>query len=1237
MSDDASLVPINTTGGQLAFPQEKLPKNEWRAPRVSFDLQLSGRAPFIYMPEGTYEHPPVTRALGKVLTRRGMADPQAWEDLLAACGTRARVFLNDRRGERWELRGIDIDYGGETGKLIVRHLGPRSREGDIGIDLHRAYGHFLPVVVYKPGGGLAKARNPGDDELRRLERAAQAGDPRARGALRRERKRRGIPDPTFRGAQRLDRRARQMSGRGRIPVYLDGEDRWLSVLAEHQAAPVLVLRRDDSGDTWEGPWRVYRTVNHRRHTIGGGGTAWDEEHIGDIDLTGAQSDGDIVRMLQDAGYLSRRYYDSYEGDAPPWPRRRNPGDEELRRLERAVRAGEAGAAGRLVRERRRRGLPRGGRALQRLATARRLTARDPLPPAQAHDELDMEMWNLKTALDGALERNRWPFSAQSQPNVYYSREGHPGGVVNATLPRAAGRDGREASAWMDFYVERRLNRTWAIIIARFVGGSRMFEDEVLEGRDIDPLIAQAVAFYEREVRTLSGGLPPTRRNPQDEDIRRLERAAAQGDVVAQQKLQAARERALAVPRPRGSYVFRPGKKPKAVKNTGSLLREAGQQIIEKIEVHEEHRGGGDALLRVWFRDGTMYETAFADRGVLWRWLQRPVFEGVERTWFGTPLGPIQKWQPYWSGSQHEGRPITRRANPGADEELRRLEREAIQKGDKQAAVRLANEWVRRGDVKYRSIVVERATGRKFWLIDSPSRTNYGIIIGIAPVTPTRRERAQARGLGSKVVPGAMHAGLASMGYIPTGEMHREKAVRAIVMRGGEVVHPECLSEETKHADSPWRGRSEQSQRYSWPRGASCGICRGASGTPRRRNPGGDEERRRLERAAQAGDPRAAARLHAARQRVGGQGVKWLVFSKHYRLRDGAGGKYLATVFLPPTPTETDVRDALLRAGIQIPKLRIAPSQNGVVINLYEHRIHVGYMLTASPEDEPGTPLRLDNPGRRPKLTLIVSPHPREPEHTRYLWKEQVGTWQMLGQGAEGTYPATHTPEQRATKAQRMVEAARKHGYEVFVDDRYLNGMDTCGRCGKDFHARSGEGDGELHLCPSCLRGLLRGLGPLRNPPGEGDELLRRLERAAQAGDPRARGALRRERQRRGIPDHTFRGAKRLMKMARRARDAGQEWVFSAGGQDYWIVLPSDFRPRPAYGESTLSERAHIELFRLISGPIFSHIPLRAVADHGTWNWVVESDDGSQLTAYLPSGNRMIPVAQLFRQDPGEND
>lgn len=53
-------------------------------------------------------------------------------------------------------------------------------------------------------------------------------------------------------------------------------------------------------------------------------------------------------------------------------RRRNP-DEELRRLERAVRAGQAGAGGRLVRERRRRGLPRGGKALQRLATARRLT------------------------------------------------------------------------------------------------------------------------------------------------------------------------------------------------------------------------------------------------------------------------------------------------------------------------------------------------------------------------------------------------------------------------------------------------------------------------------------------------------------------------------------------------------------------------------------------------------------------------------------------------------------------------------------------------------------------------------------------------------------------------------------------------------------------------------------------------------------------------------------------------
>lgn len=148
--DEAQLPSPRRESLLPALPPQALPVGQWTPPRVSWELMTSGRQPFVYMPESAYEHPPVTTALERVLTRAGVVDINRWEDLIAACGHRAKVFVIDRSGERYEVRDVLPDYGGETGRILVRHVGPRSRVGDLEIDIHKAFGQMLPVVVYKP-------------------------------------------------------------------------------------------------------------------------------------------------------------------------------------------------------------------------------------------------------------------------------------------------------------------------------------------------------------------------------------------------------------------------------------------------------------------------------------------------------------------------------------------------------------------------------------------------------------------------------------------------------------------------------------------------------------------------------------------------------------------------------------------------------------------------------------------------------------------------------------------------------------------------------------------------------------------------------------------------------------------------------------------------------------------------------------------------------------------------------
>jgi hypothetical protein len=116
----------------------------------------AGRAPLVFLPAG---HSPtslalVTDRLGAMLGRPardgGLADPNAWENLLAAVGTDAKVYAVDRNGERWEVLRVNWDPGGFTGEINVRHQGRHSRGGRTHwLDLEQFYGQMLPVVVYK--------------------------------------------------------------------------------------------------------------------------------------------------------------------------------------------------------------------------------------------------------------------------------------------------------------------------------------------------------------------------------------------------------------------------------------------------------------------------------------------------------------------------------------------------------------------------------------------------------------------------------------------------------------------------------------------------------------------------------------------------------------------------------------------------------------------------------------------------------------------------------------------------------------------------------------------------------------------------------------------------------------------------------------------------------------------------------------------------------------------------------
>jgi hypothetical protein len=80
-----------------------------------------------------------------------------------------------------------------------------------------------------------------------------------------------------------------------------------------------------------------------------------------------------------------------------------------------------------------------------------------------------------------------------------------------------------------------------------------------------------------------------------------------------------------------STVTRSGKERK-VKNLGWLLRNWKNIVRIHVSTGKLLNASDDAYMWVEMRDGSTYETGWADRGVCWDWLDRPVLRGAPLDW-----------------------------------------------------------------------------------------------------------------------------------------------------------------------------------------------------------------------------------------------------------------------------------------------------------------------------------------------------------------------------------------------------------------------------------------------------------------------------------------------------------------------------------------------------------------------------------------------------------------------------
>ena len=152
-SQSFDLIPV-PEGSYLPSlpPVGEIPQGQPLIPRASLDVMISGKFPLIRVREGQLwkVKPRVVEALAKLITVEGLANINAWYDLDAFAGNSADLYVMDSHGERYKVEDVLHDYGGETGQLVLRHLGRRSRGGKLlYIDIWDAYKKMVPFIVYR--------------------------------------------------------------------------------------------------------------------------------------------------------------------------------------------------------------------------------------------------------------------------------------------------------------------------------------------------------------------------------------------------------------------------------------------------------------------------------------------------------------------------------------------------------------------------------------------------------------------------------------------------------------------------------------------------------------------------------------------------------------------------------------------------------------------------------------------------------------------------------------------------------------------------------------------------------------------------------------------------------------------------------------------------------------------------------------------------------------------------------
>lgn len=128
--------------------------------KLDFRLLATGKLPLVYVPE--YRRPRKDVTLAHVHLLRNLRDPDAWDRMLAICGiTNARLWVVDRRGERYRVVGLEYDYGGESGQLKLQPTGKASRGGVLKwVDIEDGYGYMIPIVTYPPVNVIPRGELP---------------------------------------------------------------------------------------------------------------------------------------------------------------------------------------------------------------------------------------------------------------------------------------------------------------------------------------------------------------------------------------------------------------------------------------------------------------------------------------------------------------------------------------------------------------------------------------------------------------------------------------------------------------------------------------------------------------------------------------------------------------------------------------------------------------------------------------------------------------------------------------------------------------------------------------------------------------------------------------------------------------------------------------------------------------------------------------------------------------------